>query len=309
MPKPYSASPHFEVSKLQAFAKKLAADGMSGPLRSTGAAGRFFWIGSSFKKWICISCPEHVFDQALARSCGVAGSTWPWAHAATASGLWGQALFSAAFDEASQPELLDLWKIRSTPENAFSMMRLRDSTRFFACGSSQVEALSAALFRALPGSTLGACTAVDLPLFDQLVLQTPVFEPKLLDLMDVPYFEREDASSGLSEIQVDGLGRAWVLWLLGAARAMGCPAELSVSPRAMRELLAFGDILGAANKIAAETPLVFEQQFSAAIFPYTDLRPVYWPGLCDVITARDRRSIIDACMPAPNGAKNPSPRL
>jgi hypothetical protein len=114
------------------------------------------------------------------------------------------------------------------------------------------------------------------------------------------------------QLQIDGEGRAHWLWLPACARALGAPARLSVCSRGIRELVGWGDVLGAANKIASHEPDVFIRRFADAIEPADAATATShrWTPEATRLTfeARDRRSILAEGLPEP-GARAPASRL
>lgn len=217
-----------------------------------------FWIGSSQSRWTVVAQGEKAFDRSLARLFELpeGASTDPWACAPTASGLLARACLRSGkvnFTEHS------LWPGASN-ENCHSASRRSNSIRFFEVAPNQVQQAAQALLSRLPEAWVFASqglAAEPQALSSQQGPKLPLLEP---------YFE-SGATPPRPEMQVDGAGEAFWLWLPAAARALGAPAQASISLRGLGDFLALGDVLGAANRLASADPAKFRERFSQAIAP------------------------------------------
>lgn len=279
-----------------------------------GAPLRIVWIGSSSERFGALAMTEQHFDKAILASLGSEASTSaPWAHGP-------EFLFALAFHPLRKlpgpaPSRINPLS-SSSPANQFSASRAVNFVQMLLVQEDQIEQALSLASSALPNCWLLASQGLGANLELRSPSQPSKF-PSLLPASGEPmYFDKLDAYAKTTlfepQLQVDGAGRAHWLWLPACARALGAPARLSVSTRGIRDLVGWGDVLGAANKIASQDPDEFVRRFADAIQPAEAATATShrWTPEDARLTfeARDRRSILADGLPEP-GARAPASRL
>jgi hypothetical protein len=279
-----------------------------------GAPLRIVWIGSSSSRFGALALREENFDKAILASVGSQASTSaPWAHGP-------EFLFALAFHALRELKGAPASRINplrtQAGANQFSAPRASNFVQMILVQEDQIERALALASSALPqcwlltSQGLGANLALRSP-------ATPPPRPILLPPSDESmYFEKLDERSKSTlfepQLQVDGAGGVHWLWLPACARALGAPPKLSASFRGLRELIAWGDVLGAANKIASNDPEQFIRVFADATLPADGPSATSHRWIPEAVRlafeALDRRSLLAESIPEP-GPRAPSSRL
>lgn len=226
---------------------------------------RLFWVGSHPERFALVALGERGFDAALAGFFGLpqGASTSPWAHAPGAS----SALARACLSDAGEPfEEFFSWEGHAG-ENTHGSSRRANSCRFFIVPPGREACAEAALLSRLPGSWTHSRQGA------QALQAAP--QPLPAFACEGAYFSHPDSErlAPFPQVQIDAKGRAHWLWLPAAARALGAPATVSVSEEGQTHILAWGDILGAANRAASEDAERFVHDFAGAILPWSAPMP------------------------------------
>ena len=244
------------VAKFDASARMVMGTG--------GAPLRFAWVGSSPQRWVCVSWSEAGLDERVLEAFYARGPTsFPWAHAAEALAHLAQEALEARPGLAFSNLRLRDGAGGMGRRNVFSARRARNFSAYFATAGDTVERAAWALLSEMPGSwaysSQGAGSSFATPPPARVGGLSKLLPP-------MEYFNHEDARRYPDpEVQVDGDGRVFALWIPAAARALGAPASLSVSTLGLHSLMGLGDIIGAANRVAQDDPAGFRIQFAAAL--------------------------------------------
>jgi hypothetical protein len=147
--------------------------------------------------------------------------------------------------------------------NAFSAPRSRNFSAYFAVEKGSVELAARTLLSEMQGSWIYSCSKLQ----DGFEHQLDARIGEALSLPSHMEYYHHDHETGFMrpEIQVDGAGHVFAMWIPACARALGAPAKLSVSMVGLGIVLGLGDILGASNRIAQDDPETFRSLFADAI--------------------------------------------
>lgn len=224
---------------------------------------RIICLVQSEKRWVAISTDANSFESAIGDACGLHepnASSHHWAHGP--SMLSAMALNAIRLD-GSEVQCIDAILHQPGTEHHFGRSPMANYIRFLTI--HKPADLSAAANRCL--SLFEKAELFESEGFDP---STP--SPRHQAQNPLDFGAAYDRAQGFDDgyapdpiIQVDGDGHAHWLWIPAAARALGAPASLSISKSGLSGLLAWGNITGAANRIASQSPAEFRDRFAEAL--------------------------------------------
>ena len=248
------------LEELRSFAQTVAANEMLGAQSPRAKGFHLVWIGSSCSHWFIAKVSPADFKRAFSEYVGTAElGPMPWARPHGCLDMLVRAGFSRAGVQATELHLDPGFRHRlvdlNPPEFGCSC--------FFTVSAANLNAASLALLESIPGAcrysgrggpTLEACT----------LAQSRAVVPAALPHATLSYLEMGRRWEPPS-ILVDGQSRYWAFWVYAAARAMGCPPELSISKEGISFAINGFAIREAARRLALRDTERFEADFAEAI--------------------------------------------
>lgn len=273
---------------------------------------RIVCLVQSEKRWVAISTDAQSFESAVAHACGLPDAhapSHPWAHGP--SMLSAMAL-NAACQDGTDAQRIDAALHQLGTEHHFGCSPMSNYVRFLAIPQS-----------ADLGQAATRCSSLfkQAQLFESQGFDALTFTHAHLPQLPLDFGEAYDRAQGFDNgykpdpvIQVDGDGQTHWLWFPAAARCLGAPAELSIAKSGLSSLLAWGNITGAANRIASQSPAAFRSSFAEALMAIDEPAQLksHWiapPEVSREFILRDMRAALACPKTSPTSVKPNAMRI